>query len=86
MPIIAMFLGILIRMQYDDHLPPHFHAEYGESSGTFNLEGDMLNGDMPTKYQTIITAWTLIHQDELRANWIVLREAVEPFRIEGVRF
>ena len=27
MPEIALFLGIRITMYYDDHNPPHFHAE-----------------------------------------------------------
>ena len=33
MPAISMFLGILIRMYYKDHHPPHFHADYGEANG-----------------------------------------------------
>jgi Domain of unknown function (DUF4160) len=28
MPTISMFYGILIKMFFDDHAPPHFHAEY----------------------------------------------------------
>jgi hypothetical protein len=30
MPEISRFLGIIIKMFFDDHNPPHFHAEYGE--------------------------------------------------------
>ena len=29
MPEISRFFGIVIKMFYDDHNPPHFHAEYG---------------------------------------------------------
>jgi hypothetical protein len=29
MPEIARFYGIIVRMYFDDHFPPHFHAEYG---------------------------------------------------------
>ena len=28
MPRVSEFYGIVIRMYHDDHLPPHFHAEY----------------------------------------------------------
>ena len=28
MPEISLFYGIRITMYYDDHNPPHFHAEY----------------------------------------------------------
>jgi hypothetical protein len=30
MPTISQFLGILIRIYYDDHNPPHFHVMYPE--------------------------------------------------------
>jgi len=30
MPEISRFYGIIIRMFFNDHLPPHLHAEYGE--------------------------------------------------------
>lgn len=30
MPTISMFFGILIRMFFNEHSPPHFHAEYAE--------------------------------------------------------
>jgi hypothetical protein len=29
MPRISEFFGVLIYMYYNDHAPPHFHAEYG---------------------------------------------------------
>jgi len=28
MPEISRFFGIVIKMFFDDHNPPHFHAEY----------------------------------------------------------
>ena len=28
MPEISRFFGIVIKMFFDDHKPPHFHAEY----------------------------------------------------------
>lgn len=30
MPTISAFYGILIRMYFGDHPPPHFHVRYGE--------------------------------------------------------
>jgi len=30
MPEISRFFGIIIRMYFNDHVPPHFHAHYGE--------------------------------------------------------
>ncbi len=31
MPTISEFYGILIRMYFADHAPPHFHALYGDA-------------------------------------------------------
>jgi len=28
MPEVSRFYGIIVRIFYDDHNPPHFHAEY----------------------------------------------------------
>jgi Domain of unknown function (DUF4160) len=33
MPEISRFFGIVIKMFFDDHNPPHFHAEYGGDLG-----------------------------------------------------
>jgi hypothetical protein len=30
MPIISAFFGIVIRMYYKEHEPPHFHAEHAQ--------------------------------------------------------
>ena len=30
MPEISRFYGIIIGMFYNEHMPPHFHAKYGE--------------------------------------------------------
>ena len=37
MPQISFFLGIIIRMFYRDHNPPHFHAIYGEYEGLIDI-------------------------------------------------
>lgn len=39
MPILSMFFGIIIRMCYDDHDPPHFHAEYQGMKAVFDFRG-----------------------------------------------
>lgn len=33
MPEISLFYGIKVTMYYDDHNPPHFHAELGIVKG-----------------------------------------------------
>jgi hypothetical protein len=46
-PIISFFFGIIINMHFDDHNPPHFHAEYQGREGVFAVaDGKLLEGDL----------------------------------------
>jgi hypothetical protein len=50
MPEVSRFFGIVIRMYFDDHNPPHFHAFYGGSEAQFGIEPiAMLNGVLPSR-------------------------------------
>ena len=70
MPAISMFYGIIIKMYNNgEHNPPHFHASYQGYYATFNLDGELIEGDMPKRQIKFIAAWTEIHQNELIANW-----------------
>lgn len=64
MPLISQFFGILIRMFFNDqeqHNLPHFHAVYGDYSGTFRLDGEQIAGNIPAKQLKLIAAWAVIH-------------------------
>tara|TARA_B100001013_G_scaffold332672_1_gene249077 strand:+ start:222 stop:425 length:204 start_codon:yes stop_codon:yes gene_type:complete len=48
MPVITRFYGIIIKMYFNEHGVPHFHAVYGEYNGVFELENlEMIEGDLP---------------------------------------
>jgi len=36
-PTISSFYGILIRMFFNDHAPPHFHVQYAEFKATVDI-------------------------------------------------
>ena len=38
MPEISRFFGVIIRMYYDDHEPPHFHAIYGGDEAQIGID------------------------------------------------
>lgn len=85
MPAISMFYGIVIRMIFDDHNPPHFHAVYQDFEGSFDLDGNMINGDIPRKQRNLILAWATLHHDELVANWSLAKNRETPYKIEPLR-
>lgn len=54
MPTLSEFFGIVIRMYYDDHNPPHFHAYYGEYEALISIETlELLEGSLPRR----VKAW-----------------------------
>jgi hypothetical protein len=70
MPTISMFFGICIRMFYDDHTPPHFHAQYGEFKTKIAIDTlEILEGYLPNRALGLVLEWAVIHRNELRADW-----------------
>ena len=45
MPIISTFFGIVIRMFYDEHNPPHVHVEYQGRKVLLDFWGNIVRGD-----------------------------------------
>lgn len=37
MPEISLFYGIRVTMYYEDHNPPHFHAEYNGNKAIVDI-------------------------------------------------
>jgi len=50
MPEISRFFGIIIRMFYDEHNPPHFHAEYRGEQAVFDLQGNITKGSLKSNH------------------------------------
>ena len=56
LPTISTFYGIVIRMFFNDHSPPHFHARYGEFEATVDIEKlAVLEGDLPGRASDSVT-------------------------------
>jgi hypothetical protein len=70
MPQISYFLGVIIRMFYRDHNPPHFHAFYGDYQALIDIQkNEILSGTLPPRVLGIVVEWTALHQLELLENW-----------------
>jgi len=64
MPTISAFYGILIRMFFNDHAPPHFHARYGEFEATIDINSlEVLQGGLPDRAFRIVQEWAMIHKE-----------------------
>ena len=80
-----MFFGILIKMYYEEHNPPHFHFEYQGFKAIFLIEtAEMIEGKgFPLKARRIVQEWCLEHKKELVDNWRLMEQGKPLFRIPG---
>lgn len=70
MPEISRFYGIIIKMYFLDHNPPHFHAEYQGMVAEFNIHTlEIIVGNIPARAKSLVIEWASAHKDELLANW-----------------
>lgn len=83
MPRISEFFGVVIRMHYNDHAPPHFHAEYAEHEAIYEIETiEVLRGELPRRAHALVVEWTTLHRGELKENWDKARVGLPLQRIE----
>jgi len=69
-PELSRFFGIVIRMYPNDHLPPHFHAVYGEHEALIEIDTlAVYRGAVPRRVLALVLEWAALHRDELRHDW-----------------
>ena len=70
MPEISRFFGIVVKMFFDDHNPPHFHAEYAGSIALIGIRTlSVFSGRLPPRAMGLVIEWATLHQQELLADW-----------------
>lgn len=70
MPEISRFYGIVIKMYFGDHAPPHFHVEYGNDEALISIHTlGVIQGKLPPRAMGMVAEWASIHQEELIADW-----------------
>ena len=70
MPEIARFYGIVIKMYFADHAPPHFHAEYAEHEARIAIDSlAVISGSLPARAMGLVAEWATLHQQELVGLW-----------------
>ncbi len=83
MPELSRFYGIIIRMYFKDHNPPHFHAFYADDEALMEINTlGVYAGKLPARALGLVTEWASLHQAELMAAWDRARNLEPPDRIE----
>ena len=82
MPELSRFYGIIVRMFYGDHPPPHFHAAYQGEEIKININTlEVIEGKMSRRAQALVLEWAALHRDELRQAWEAASANKEPSKI-----
>jgi uncharacterized protein DUF4160 len=85
MPRVSQFFGIVIYMYYNDHMPLHFHAEYGESEAIYEIDTlNVMRGGLPRRAHALVLEWATLHRNELRDDWERARMEKPLVEIEGL--
>lgn len=88
MPILSMFYGIIVRMYNEKggkHNLPHIHVEVSGDEAVFDLDGNLLEGKIPNNKTKLLQAWLVIHREDLEANWRLLENGEQYFRIDPLK-
>ena len=86
MPEISRFFGIVIKMYWDDHNPPHFHAFYvGEQALIDITTLSLFAGRLSPRALGLVIEWADLHQQELLADWHRAQEQASLEKIEPLR-
>ena len=82
MPTICVFYGILIKMYWNDHPPPHFHVESGEFRAQYVIETlELMKGSLPRRAHVLVLEWAAMHRDELLEDWRLCEAKQHPRKI-----
>lgn len=88
MPTISMFYGLIIRMYFspDEHPPPPFHVYYNEYRASVDIRTcEIIEGKLPRKQTKLALAWAELHQEDLMANWQLVMNGEESFKISPLQ-
>ena len=78
MPIISAFFGIIIRMYYDEHNPPHVHVEYQGNKALLDFQGNILRGDLKSRTALrLVRDWIDLRNEEIIEDWELAHKGEE---------
>ena len=85
MPTISSFFGIVIRMYYDDHSPPHFHAYYSGHNASIEIATlQVITGSLPKRALSMVLEWAFMHRSELTKNWKLADSIRDQLKARGI--
>ncbi len=72
MPRISEFFGLVVYMYWFDvqkHKTPHFHVRYKGIEATFDLSGNVIEGNLGNTAERLVRSWCELRKTELQRAW-----------------
>jgi hypothetical protein len=83
MPEISRFFGIVVLLNYNDHTPPHFHAQSGDEEMLVGINDlQVIRGSMSARNKRLVMKWAALHKEELMHAWNEAQAHHVPDKIE----
>jgi Domain of unknown function (DUF4160) len=77
---LSRFYGLIIRMYYDDHPPPHFHVQYGEYKAKITTDTlAVLTAYLPARALGLVVEWGLLPPRRVTGSMARCRESRRAF-------
>lgn len=85
MPIVSIFFGIVVRINFYDHAPPHLHAGHAGRKALFDIStGRVIAGGLSRRETRFVVEWILKNRIDLMRNWELASSGLPTFKIEGL--
>jgi hypothetical protein len=82
MPTISTFYGVVIRMFWADHAPPHFHASYAGREALIEIATlRVIRGSLPPRATALTLEWASLHRQALLEDWELCAKMQVPKKI-----
>jgi len=86
MPELSRIFCIVVRMYYNDHAPPHLHAEFQGEQALFDFGGNILRGRITSRTAIrLVREWIDAHVGELEEGWSLAKAGKELRPIEPLK-
>ena len=83
---ICRFYGIVIAIFYDDHNPPHFHAQYEGNNIVIDIKTlKVLEGSISPRALGLVIEWASQRKSELLSDWELAKNNQPPQKIEPLK-
>ncbi|MEQ8714596.1 MAG: DUF4160 domain-containing protein [Cyclobacteriaceae bacterium] len=74
MPEVSRFYGIIIKMYFNEHNPPHFHVEYQDYEAVINIETGDVTGHLSRRAINLVHDWLDQNKQALLENWKLIEQ------------